>query len=224
MATDNYIGKDNFDEDLILDRSYDPMKKWGRSAVLKSDLICAAKAYYNEYPAWVSAKNSGIGSMVSIHTILANSEFENDDDYVSKACEYSANMDSYSEFSQDMMALCRNYYATPNDACVAYFVVKRYEEYLITQRMGTLEAGTPVYIKENVVHFSLLPSIYSYGAMQKLFTIKTDNGRIVKRYGEVKYSGEGDKVLLRYRRTKQRAEVFDFNRARIVAVIERKAN
>lgn len=191
------IGKDDI-ENLVLDRSYDPMKKWGRSAILKSDLLCAAKAYYNEHPAWVSSKNSENGSMVMIQSILANNEFERDDEYVAKACEYSANIDSYSEFSQDMMELCRKYYATPNDACVAYFLVKRYEEYLITQKMGTLEVGTPVYIKGNVIHFSLLPSMYSYGAMQKLFTIKTDNGRIVKRYGEVKYSGEGDKRVSFY--------------------------
>lgn len=191
------IGKDDI-ENLVLDRSYDPMKKWGRSAILKSDLLCAAKAYYNEHPAWVSSKNSENGSMVMIQSILANNEFERDDEYVAKACEYSANIDSYSDFSQDMMALSRNYYATPNDACVAYFVVKRYEEYLISQKMGILEAGTPVYIKGNVVHFALMPSVYGFGEMQKLFTIKTDSGRIVKRYGEVKYSGEGDKRVSFY--------------------------
>ena len=39
---------------------------------------------------------------------------------------------------------------------------------------------------------ALVPSMYGFGEMQKLFTIKTDNGVIVKRYGVVKYSGEGD--------------------------------
>ena len=185
------IGKDDI-ENLVLDSSYDPMKEWGRSAILKSDLICAAKSYYNEHQAWISAKNSETGSMNEIKKVLISKEFTPDDEYVRKVCEYSANMDSYTEFAKDMIALCKNYYATPNDACAAYFLVKRYEEYVRMQSIGEIKQGTPIHIVGTVVHMALVPSMYGFGEMQKLFTIKTDNGVIVKRYGVVKYSGEGD--------------------------------
>lgn len=186
------LSADCDNEAFVLGSSYDPMKKWGRSAILKSDLICAAKSYYDEHPAWISAKNSEIGSMNEIKKVLIGKEFTIDDEYVRKVCEYSSNMDSYTEFSQDMVALCKNYYATPNDACAAYFLVKRYEEYVRMQLIGEIKEGTPVHIVGTVVHMALVPSMYGFGEMQKLFTIKTDNGVIVKRYGVVKYSGEGD--------------------------------
>lgn len=185
-ARSNY----NTDETLVWKGGAD---KWAVSAVEKSDLICAAKRYYDEHPVWVKAyydhderRMVCSESANQIQRYLSTGDYELDTDYVEEVCRYTLSLSDNSDFTDNMRRLAINFYSTPNSACFAFFMVKKYEEYRLEQKltMDAYPAGALLHVEGILIDTQT--EISFYGAMQ-INTIKTKSGILVKRVGKVPF-------------------------------------
>lgn len=168
--------------------------KWAISSIEKSDLICAAKRYYDESPVWVKSYydhkerclvRSESASLIKSY--LSTGEYELDTDYVEEVCRYTLfHVTDNSDFADDMRRVANNFYSTPNYACHAFYMVKKYEEHKLEQRL-TMDAypeGALLHVEGVLIDTQTEMSFY--GEMQ-INTIKTESGILVKRVGKVPF-------------------------------------
>lgn len=159
------------------------------STIAKTDLIRAAKAYYNECPVWKKGYYVGktyvkSKSNADIQQNVLDKVFDGDDDYVKAVCEYILTLDANSEFACDMNDLAKSFYAQPSNASHAFFMVKAYEEEQqrkLSNRIK-LEVGMQVKVDGEVIASNVVNSFY--GSFTK-YSIKTQKGYIVERSGVI---------------------------------------
>lgn len=158
------------------------------SAVLKTDLIRAAKAYYNESKVWVkSSVNTRMGSAYAIQENLNNEVFDGDEAYAQAVCDHLSQRTSTSAFDCSMFQLAANYYAQPKEAAAAYFMVKEYEDYLRTQQLDSVTKGMQVKVTGKVI--STKRETTRFG-VSELHTIETPKGYLVERMGTIPVSDD----------------------------------
>lgn len=183
--------------------------KWAVSAVEKSDLICAAKRYYDEHPVWVKAyydtNTCRLIPSESNNTIQHYLEFgyyDLDMDYVDEVCRHTLSLSDNSDFADEMRKVANNFYTTPGHACYAFYVVKKYEEYRLEQKL-TMDAypeGALLHVEGVLIDTQTEMSYY--GEMH-INTIKTDSGILVKRVGKIPFEEiEGVKKVNFYAKIK----------------------
>lgn len=167
--------------------------RWAFSAIGKSDLICAAKRYYDEHPVWVKAyydhderRMVCSESANQIQRYLSTGDYELDTDYVEEVCRYTLSLSDNSDFTDNMRRVANNFYTTPNSACFAFYMVKKYEEYRLEQKlpMDAYPEGALLHVEGVLIDSQTEMSFY--GAMQ-INTIKTESGILVKRVGKVPF-------------------------------------
>lgn len=153
------------------------------SSVLKTDLIRAAKAYYNEHKAWVKSSDwTNPGSAYEIQTNLANEVFDGDEAYVQAVCDHLRQRKSTSEFDCSMFQLAGNYYAQPKEAAAAYFMVKEYEDDLRAQKLESITKGMQVKVTGKVISTKCEESMYG---IAERHTVETPKGYLVERTGTI---------------------------------------
>lgn len=118
------------------DDEFGDIEEWGgrkdssyKNAILKSDLIMAAKAQYDICP--VYKKGTKIehvryrsATLEGIDTILNSGKFKMDESYVKAVCEFGAKIQPKTEFEEDMLAVAKNFYCFQEQDVYAFFLVK----------------------------------------------------------------------------------------------------
>ena len=113
-------------------------------SVETSLMVQAAKAYYDEHDGvWIKGKWIGEGlwaqyvpseSAADIRTLVESKKFapNDDDEYYKSLCEYLNNefvADDEEGFSYRIKCVGSNYYMSMGDSAVAFFAIKRFEQY-----------------------------------------------------------------------------------------------
>lgn len=156
-----------------------------RPVILKSELIKAVKAYYNENPYWIKGyydKNNNYirsKSSIEIENNLYKKVYAGDDKYIDDVCEYTIKTAKNSEFEENMKRLSQQFYAKLDDIVYAFFMVKTYEDG--KRQSPTVTIGTQVKVIGQVIEQKQVTSMY--GPMT-INTIKT-NSYIVERCGKI---------------------------------------
>lgn len=154
-------------------------------AIETSRLISAAKEHYNEKPVWVKGDwNSKSPSSEYIQDLVE--VVCADEDYATKVCEHIKNTidPETSEFSNKMVETANNYYSQPSDACIAFFMVKNYEEYIKSQQSNyvKVEPGMQLYVTGKVIKIDYYEGFYG---KVTAYTILTPSGRLINRKGAI---------------------------------------
>lgn len=167
------------------------------SSVETSNLLKAAKLYYNDHPAWIKGFYQGrtyiqSSSNNAIQLNLEDSQFDGTDDYVKKVCDYIKSLPVESEFAQEMFDVASSFYAQPANASHAYFMIKSYEEYIEKQKLNLMQLseGMQVKVEGVIVTINKRESIYG---MMTTYKIKTNKGYIVERTGVIPIVENEDK-------------------------------
>lgn len=174
------------------DDEFGDLEEWGgrkdssyKNAILKSDLIMAAKAQYDICP--VYKKGTKIehvryrsATLEGIDTILNSGKFKMDESYVKAVCEFGAKIKPKTEFEEDMLAVAKNFYCFQEQDVYAFFLVKAYEDSLKPEL--NLPKGCQVKVCGQVIQKRFEES---YFGMMEINTILTDKGVTCERYGKV---------------------------------------
>lgn len=177
-ATDDEFG------DLI------PVWKGGKDvsykdAIIKAELIMAAKAQYDICPIYKKGAYQGFAyfrseTLSGIDTILASKKIVVDESYVKAVCEFGEKIESTTDFENGMLAVAKNFYCYKDQEIYAFFLVKSYENSL--KPKSNIERGKQVMVKGKVVNQRYEESYY--GTME-INTIITDKGVVCERYGKI---------------------------------------
>lgn len=174
------------------DDEFGDIEKWGgrkdssyKNAILKSDLIMAAKAQYDICP--VYKKGTKVEhvcyrstTLDGIDTILNSKKFKVDEAYVKAVCEFGAKIQPKTEFEEDMLAVAKNFYCFQEQDVYAFFLVKAYEDSLKPEL--SVQKGNQVKVCGKIIQKRFEESYY--GVME-INTILTDKGIECERYGKV---------------------------------------
>lgn len=159
------------------------------SSCKTSDLIKAAKTYYNDNKIWKKGEyQNGVyvrsESNITIQNILEQNKFEGDDSYVEKIIEHVKSLEVKSEFSAEMLEMVENFYSTPSKAPHAFFAVKSYEDSLKAKEfnMEKYQPGLQIHVTGKVIDVKTLDSFYG---VAKKYTIEGVNGLVFERIGKV---------------------------------------
>lgn len=174
------------------DDEFGDIEKWGgrkdssyKNAILKSDLIMAAKAQYDICPVYkkgtkVEHVRYRSATLDGIDTILNSKKFKIDEAYVKAVCEFGAKIQPKTEFEEDMLAVAKNFYCFQEQDVYAFFLVKAYEDSLKPEL--SVQKGNQVKVCGKIIQKRFEESYY--GVME-INTILTDKGIECERYGKV---------------------------------------
>lgn len=174
------------------DVEFGDIEKWGgrkdssyKNAILKSDLIMAAKAQYDICPVYkkgtkVEHIRYRSATLDSIDTILNSKKFKVDEAYVKAVCEFGAKIQPKTKFEEDMLAVAKNFYCFQEQDVYAFFLVKAYEDSLKPEL--SVQKGNQVKVCGKIIQKRFEESYY--GVME-INTILTDKGIECERYGKV---------------------------------------
>lgn len=174
------------------DDEFGDIEKWGgrkdssyKNAILKSDLIMAAKAQYDICPVYkkgtkVEHVRYRSATLDGIDTILNSKKFKVDEAYVKAVCEFGAKIQPKTEFEEDMLAVAKNFYCFQAQDVYAFFLVKAYEDSLKPEL--NVKKGNQVKVCGKIIQKRFEESYY--GVME-INTILTDKGIECERYGKV---------------------------------------
>nr|DAE51569.1 MAG TPA: hypothetical protein [Caudoviricetes sp.] len=174
------------------DDEFGDIEKWGgrkdssyKNAILKSDLIMAAKAQYDICPVYkkgtkVEHVRYRSATLDGIDTILNSKKFKVDEAYVKAVCEFGAKIQPKTEFEEDMLAVAKNFYCFQEQDVYAFFLVKAYEDSLKPEL--SVQKGNQVKVCGKIIQKRFEESYY--GVME-INTILTDKGIECERYGKV---------------------------------------
>ena len=156
-----------------------------KDAIVKADLIMAAKAQYNICPIYKKGRKQGVSyfrseTLEGIDTILNSKKFKVDDAYVKAVCEFGKKIEPKSEFDKEMVRVANDFYCYKDEEVHAFFLVKAYEDSLKTGL--NIEKGNQVKVCGKVVQRRFEESYY--GVME-INTILTDKGVECERYGKI---------------------------------------
>ena len=156
-----------------------------KDAIVKADLIMAAKAQYNICPIYKKGIKQGVSyfrseTLGGIDTILNSKNFKVDNDYVEAVCEFGKKIEPKSEFEKEMVRVANDFYCYKDEEVHAFFLVKAYEDSLKTGL--NIEKGNQVKVCGKVVQRRFEESYY--GVME-INTILTDKGVECERYGKI---------------------------------------
>ena len=156
-----------------------------KDAIVKADLIMAAKAQYNICPIYKKGRKQGVSyfrseTLEGIDTILNSKKFKIDDAYVKAVCEFGKKIEPKSEFEKEMVRVANDFYCYKDEEVHAFFLVKAYEDSLKTGL--NIEKGNQVKVCGKVVQRRFEESYY--GVME-INTILTDKGVECERYGKI---------------------------------------
>ena len=156
-----------------------------KDAIVKADLIMAAKAQYNICPIYKKGRKQGVSyfrseTLEGIDTILNSKKFKVDDAYVKAVCEFGKKIESKSEFDKEMVRVANDFYCYKDEEVHAFFLVKAYEDSLKTGL--NIEKGNQVKVCGKVIQRRFEESYY--GVME-INTILTDKGVECERYGKI---------------------------------------
>lgn len=174
------------------DDEFGDIEKWGgrkdssyKNAILKSDLIMAAKAQYDICPVYkkgtkVEHVRYRSATLDGIDTILNSKKFKIDEAYVKAVCEFGAKIQPKTEFEEYMLAVAKNFYCFQEQDVYAFFLVKAYEDSLKSEL--SVQKGNQVKVCGKIIQKRFEESYY--GVME-INTILTDKGIECERYGKV---------------------------------------
>lgn len=174
------------------DDEFGDIEKWGgrknssyKNAILKSDLIMAAKAQYDICPVYkkgtkVKHVRYRSATLDGIDTILNSKKFKVNEAYVKAVCEFGAKIQPKTEFEEDMLAVTKNFYCFQEQDVYAFFLVKAYEDSLKPEL--SIQKGNQVKVCGKIIQKRFEESYY--GVME-INTILTDKGIECERYGKV---------------------------------------
>lgn len=174
------------------DKGYGDIEEWGgkkdssyKNAILKTDLIMAAKSQYEICPVYMKGtkvKNVRYRSatLEGIDTILNSGNLKVDEAYVKAVCEFGAKIQPKTEFEEDMVTVAKNFYCYQDQEVYAFFLVKAYEDSLKPEL--NLQKGCQVKVCGKVIQKRFEESYYG---MMEINTILTDNGVTCERYGKI---------------------------------------
>lgn len=174
------------------DDEFGDIEKWGgrkdssyKNAILKSDLIMAAKAQYDICPVYkkgtkVEHVRYRSATLDGIDTILNSKKFKVDEAYVKAVCEFGVKIQPKTEFEEDMLAVAKNFYCFQEQDVYAFFLVKAYEDSLKPEL--SVQKGNQVKVCGKIIQKRFEESYY--GVME-INTILTDKGIECERYGKV---------------------------------------
>lgn len=174
------------------DDEFGDIEKWGgrndssyKNAILKSDLIMAAKAQYDICPVYkkgtkVEHVRYRSATLDGIDTILNSKKFKVDEAYVKAVCEFGAKIQPKTEFEEDMLAVAKNFYCFQEQDVYAFFLVKAYEDSLKPEL--SVQKGNQVKVCGKIIQKRFEES---YFGMMEINTILTDKGIECERYGKV---------------------------------------
>ena len=178
----NYATDEEYDDILLWRGGKDVSYK---DAIVKADLIMAAKAQYNICPIYKKGIKQGVSyfrseTLEGIDTILNSKNFKVDNAYVEAVCEFGKKIEPQSEFEKEMVRVANDFYCYKDEEVHAFFLVKAYENSL---KIGlNIENGNQVKVCGKVVQRRFEESYY--GVME-INTILTDKGVECERYGKV---------------------------------------
>lgn len=156
-----------------------------KDAIVKADLIMAAKAQYNICPIYKKGRKQGVSyfrseTLEGIDTILNSKKFKVDNTYVEAVCEFGKKIKPQSEFEKEMVRVANDFYCYKDEEVHAFFLVKAYEDSL---KIGlNIKEGNQVKVCGKVVQRRFEESYY--GVME-INTILTDKGVECERYGKI---------------------------------------
>nr|DAJ08283.1 MAG TPA: hypothetical protein [Caudoviricetes sp.] len=174
------------------DDEFGDIEKWGgrkdssyKNAILKSDLIMAAKAQYDICPVYkkgtkVEHVRYRSETLEGIDTILNSKNFKVNNAYIEAVCEFGKKIEPQSEFEKEMVRVANDFYCYKDEEVHAFFLVKAYEDSLKTGL--NIEKGNQVKVCGKVVQRRFEESYY--GVME-INTILTDKGVECERYGKI---------------------------------------
>lgn len=174
------------------DDEFGDIEKWGgrkdssyKNAILKSDLIMAAKTQYDICPVYkkgtkVEHVRYRSATLDGIDTILNSKKFKVDEAYVKAVCEFGAKIQPKTEFEEDMLAVAKNFYCFQEQDVYAFFLVKAYEDSLKPEL--SIQKGNQVKVCGKIIQKRFEES---YFGMMEINTILTDKGIECERYGKV---------------------------------------
>lgn len=180
------------------DDEFGDIEEWGgrkdssyKNAILKSDLIMAAKAQYDICPVYkkgtkVENVRYRSATLDGIDTILNSKKFKVDEAYVKAVCEFGAKIQPKTEFEEDMLAVAKNFYCYQDQEVYAFFLVKAYEDSLKPEL--NLPKGCQVKVCGKVIQKRFEES---YFGMMEINTILTDKGVTCERYGKIPITEDG---------------------------------
>lgn len=174
------------------DDEFGDIEKWGgrkdssyKNAILKSDLIMAAKTQYDIFPVYkkgtkVEHVRYRSETLEGIDTILNSKNFKVNNAYIEAVCEFGKKIEPQSEFEKEMVRVANDFYCYKDEEVHAFFLVKAYEDSLKTGL--NIEKGNQVKVCGKVVQRRFEESYY--GVME-INTILTDKGVECERYGKI---------------------------------------
>lgn len=174
------------------DDEFGDIEEWGgrkdssyKNAILKTNLIMAAKAQYDICPVYkkgtkVEHVRYRSATLEGIDTILNSGNLKVDEAYVKAVCEFGAKIQPKTEFEEDMLAVAKNFYCYQGQEVYAFFLVKAYEDSLKPEL--NLPKGCQVKVCGKVIQKRFEES---YFGMMEINTILTDKGVTCERYGKV---------------------------------------
>lgn len=182
----------NYRISYATDDEFGDIDEWGgrkdssyKNAILKTNLIMAAKVQYDICP--VYKKGTKIehvryrsSTLDGIDTILNSGNLKVDEAYVKSVCEFGANIHPKTEFEEDMLAVAKNFYCYQGQEVYAFFLVKAYEDSLKPEL--NLPKGCQVKVCGKVIQQRFEESYYG---MMEINTILTDKGITCERYGKI---------------------------------------
>lgn len=157
-----------------------------KQAILKTDLIMAAKVQYDILPIWKKGYYIGRDYFRSptaenIENILNKKKFNVDEEYVKKACDFALSKDAKSEFEGEMQKVANYYYTFKEHIVYAFFLVNNYEDSLKDVTKG-LSKGMQVKVVGKVIQHRTEESYYG---LMETNTILTSTGVICERIGKI---------------------------------------
>lgn len=174
------------------DKKYGDIEEWGgrkdssyKNAILKTNLIMAAKAQYDICPVYkkgtkVENVRYRSATLEGIDTILNSGNLKVDEAYVKAVCEFGAKIQPKTEFEEDMVTVAKNFYCYQDQEVYAFFLVKAYEDSLKPEL--NLQKGCQVKVCGKVIQKRFEESYYG---MMEINTILTDKGVTCERYGKI---------------------------------------
>lgn len=182
----------NYKLNYATDKEYGDLLEWGgrkdssyKNAILKTNLIMAAKSQYEICPVYkkgtkVENVRYRSATLEGIDTILNSDNLKVDETYVKAVCEFGAKIQPKTEFEEDMLTVAKNFYCYQGQEVYAFFLVKAYEDSLKPEL--NLPKGCQVKVCGKVIQKRFEESYYG---MMEINTILTDKGVTCERYGKV---------------------------------------
>lgn len=182
----------NYKLNYATDKEYGDLLEWGgrkdssyKNAILKTNLIMAAKSQYEICPVYkkgtkVENVRYSSATLEGIDTILNSGNLKVDETYVKAVCEFGAKIQPKTEFEEDMLTVAKNFYCYQGQEVYAFFLVKAYEDSLKPEL--NLPKGCQVKVCGKVIQKRFEESYYG---MMEINTILTDKGVTCERYGKV---------------------------------------